>query len=387
MFKVLVVEDDENKRSDILTELAKLGILGGSVASVFDVRSALNELSRECFDLMILDLHLPMFPDSSSDVVKYGGYKILSNLNKEEYRTPSSIIALTSFSDLKSEFQNRFIEQTVLIFSYEEDSWRLALKNRVSLSKKSIRQRERLEKNLKRPQVTILVHGVNTQGEWQNKVAEHLESDSHKVITFKYSHYSPLKIAFNVTRKSQVKWFMKEFEKALINNPKSEFNIICHSFGTYLALRTMEETKIDSLIKFNNIILLGSVMPRNYDFSPIENKFLPNAIINDCGINDLPLILSKLFCFNLGNAGRVGFHTTSGILVNRYFNAGHSIFDDVPQYFENYWKSYLDGNPLPEGQITKTGKINGVIESILDLCSAKFTYISILAIIAYSILN
>ncbi|MFQ2197037.1 hypothetical protein ACK33S_03710 [Aeromonas hydrophila] len=378
MIKVLIVEDDHSKLDDVRNLLNSLGILGSSIHESTFVKDALEQLQTYHYHLVILDLNLPYYRDSTpiSSAGKTILYKLLTD---ETYITPSEIIGLTSYEELQYEFEEKFKGIAFNLYNYEFDNWREAVENRLMWLKKSLRQEkegERGENNHR--EITILVHGVMTEGDWQEKLSHNLEMNGHVVYTYKYRSFSPLKILFPITRERQASHFKKWFDSILIKNPHSTLNIIGHSFGTFLILNAMENTSVNSLVKVRNIVLLGAVIQRTYDFSDLKRKFLVKRIINDCGTNDTPLILSKALCWGLGHAGRVGF-SSNAIISNRYFKAGHSIFIEIPDYFENHLVSFLLGGDLvyPEPIVVPHWKtfIDAVIDNLSPISSISIFFI------------
>lgn len=385
MYNILIVEDDNNKCKDVVAQLKDLGILDSSLTIATNVRDALNALRSNVFDVLILDMNLPLYADSTTNNTG-GGYNIIQKLKREEYKMPTTILALTSYGEVLEEYEELFRDMGIFLLSYANDLWRSSLISAVERSRKAVRQHAFPSAASSGGVVTILVHGVNTTGQWQKDITSKLEALGHKVVPFEYRYYSPFKIMLPWFRKSQLNWFKKQFEKVINENRGSQFNIICHSFGTYLGMKSMQNTYIDDVCKFKSIILMGSVLPRKFDFSEIERKFSPDIIVNECGINDMPLVFCKMFCFGLGNAGRLGFHTSSVKLKNRYFSAGHSVFNDVDAYYDSYLHDYFVGGELKHQNSSANVGVRGFIESILDTFNPFVVYSSMF-IIVYNILN
>lgn len=383
MFEILIVEDDSVKSEAVLSVLKENGVYGSSVTVVNNVRDALISLTEKSYNLLVLDLNLPIRADTLSQPKKDSGITILSKLGNEEYNTPEAIIGLTSFSELKENYESKFNELAFKIFLFDSADWRLAIRNKVEWLKKSLRQREKLNNRLRSKTVTLLVHGVMTTGEWQNKLKNKLENSGHLVLSYEYKFYSALKIVIGLSRKKQTEHFSHWLERQFLDNPNSKINIVAHSFGTYLALKSLELLKLDNLSRIDNIVLLGSVMPRNYNFDNIEKKFMPTRIINECGTRDVPLLASKAFCFGLGNAGRVGFNSCSDRLTNRYYEAGHSIFDEIPNYYELYWDDFVRNGSLSNVPRMKGTRFSEIKESLLDTLSPVPMILLIIVLLVY----
>jgi hypothetical protein len=77
-------------------------------------------------------------------------------------------------------------------------------------------------------------------------------------------------------------------------------------------------------IAINTVILAGSVLKENFPWRDLIGTRVAR-VVNDCGLNDKVLLLSKLLVLFTGMAGRVGFTgATSRIFRNRYSPFGHS---------------------------------------------------------------
>ena len=111
-------------------------------------------------------------------------------------------------------------------------------------------------------------------------------------------------------------------------------------------MKALEEMKgepgIDAI---KTIVLSGSVLKRDYDFTKI--KHLRNVtIINDCAVSDIPLLFSEAFVIGTGMAGITGFRGLSNDTIkNRYFSGGHShFFDRSENFIDKYWLPIFKGD-------------------------------------------
>lgn len=98
MKKVLVVEDDENKRSQILAFLNETFPEAEAVVA-HSLRSGLIAVSKQGIDLVILDMTLPNFDQDSDEdggiIHPLGGREFLRRMKRGKLRTP--VIVLTQF--------------------------------------------------------------------------------------------------------------------------------------------------------------------------------------------------------------------------------------------------------------------------------------------------
>lgn len=119
MIKVLIVEDDEEKRSAVL---AAIGLVPkSSTISITEVSTILDAKERmltTTFDLCILDVRLP---NRSNESPKPKGGVELANLvcSSPRYKRPKSIIALTAYEESRQETIDAFAGHNVVVLHYD----------------------------------------------------------------------------------------------------------------------------------------------------------------------------------------------------------------------------------------------------------------------------
>lgn len=379
MIKILIVEDDDNKKEDLVAFFYEHGIFGPSLFVVSDVSSALAQIRKTRFDIICLDLNLPI--RSGEPETEDGGRSILYKLSSPQYKTPGYIFGLTSFNSIKQSQGREFKNVDFNLYDYNNDEWRGIISRKIDWIKMSHDDSgERESPN----EIFIFVHGIMTLGKWQDLISFKLNDDNkkeRKLISYKYNFYSFFKILLNGFRSRQLNHFKVFLENVLIENPDSKINIISHSFGTYLTVNALEQLKLDNLTRINYIILSGSVLRNDHDLSKIVKKFGVKKLINDCGINDVPLVLSKLFCFGLGHAGRIGFNSSVDEVENRYFRSGHSVFDDVNDFFDKYWIDIFNKDEVKLVDERNFSKFDEFKEQIVNILNPYITYPLLLMLI------
>ncbi|RON88158.1 response regulator [Pseudomonas fluorescens] len=96
--KILIVEDDENKRVQ-LSDYLKLIIPDEVVLLERSLQSGVRRIKNELFDLVILDMTLPMYdvsPDEPSDDTHiFGGREFLSQMDRFDINIP--VVVFTQF--------------------------------------------------------------------------------------------------------------------------------------------------------------------------------------------------------------------------------------------------------------------------------------------------
>lgn len=156
-------------------------------------------------------------------------------------------------------------------------------------------------------QLVFTLHGINSEGEWQEGVKDVL--DPHfKCVSLKYEHFrkfGALKILFNWRRMNNARDHLVEQYVDETRGPTGRPHFIGHSFGTVLGMDMMATYPY---VRFDRIILAGSPLPSRFDWQAKSDHY--HQVRNETGRRDWVVWLA-------GNAGR----------LRRYFgNAGRSGF-------------------------------------------------------------
>lgn len=123
---VLVVDDNEHKMEKIISALREISETI-EVVKVQDQISAQHELAETKYDLLILDMCLPLRKEST-EPDNNGGENLLEELDIDEvYKHPSKIIALTQFDELQSSVREKFPELGAIKFNETSDDWKKGL--------------------------------------------------------------------------------------------------------------------------------------------------------------------------------------------------------------------------------------------------------------------
>ncbi|SPY45281.1 alpha/beta hydrolase [Photobacterium damselae] len=287
---------------------------------------------------MILDVVLPKRSETPSANF---GLALLSDIKKRpNILKPNKIVGITAHTDdiasFKDEFENHC--EIVIEASHRNKTWKSRIIDSIKFETvKSV------SKYTSTNNVTCLsVHGIRTFGKWQQDLKKTIESHVSSVNFehYKYGYFTVISFFIPFLRNLQVKKFKQALLEIIKRKNDDEIIIFCHSFGTYVVVNA-----IDSLIKngancnkISKLVLAGSVLKSNYDFTNILTQ-TNMKIINDCGYNDNILLLSEGFVPNTGMAGRVGFYGLNNQrFSNRYFSGGHShYFDKSNNFIEKYW--------------------------------------------------
>ncbi len=131
MIRILVVEDNNAKQDNIKSTILDVGnIKEDDLIIVNCVKEAKKLLYENYFDLMILDLVLPVEVDDDAEAKN--GIAFLETIHNSPYiKPPIYIIGLSSHSDEVTKFREQFTKRLWHLIEYQADSeaWKDQLTN------------------------------------------------------------------------------------------------------------------------------------------------------------------------------------------------------------------------------------------------------------------
>jgi nucleoside phosphorylase len=134
MINVLIVDDDSNKAAKIASVCDRvLDAYGVSVVRVINVSEAIRELKRLQFDLLVLDLNLPM--RSGAPPKEDGGLQVFRQIAQRRpgIRVPAHVVGLSGFDELISAQAAQFASHgwVLVKYSVSGQAWEEMLANRL----------------------------------------------------------------------------------------------------------------------------------------------------------------------------------------------------------------------------------------------------------------
>jgi len=321
-------------------------------------------------DILILDVLLPKKRGAipTAETSK----KLLQDIcsQNSKYMRPKLIIGLTSDEERILDHQSIYYSYATLILNgkREEMQWLQNIFFQVETFLDT--ERKRLSNTKKR--VLITVHGIRTYGAWQNVISNTINeySTEYRHEHFNYGFFDLISFFIPYLRKRKEEHISKRVTACLKNNNDYDISILAHSFGTLIAKNAIQNYDGN----LDTIIFCGSPLKSNTDLSMIVNK--SKRMINECGISDIILILSKIFVLGLGDAGRKGFiQETSDKFINRYHVGGHSLyFDEKDEYkfIRDKWVPLMTTDMSPKYIDNRT---NYLFEDIFEFMVSLLEFI------------
>ena len=125
--RVLVIEDDKNK-AGLLEAMVKKIDSDAVFGLCTNVRDSLLETDRAMYDVIILDLMLPLTDDGSA---QDAGREILNIISRSHLNRSARVVALTAYENLFENQERLFAEAGVFLVYFDEssDEWRKTIKS------------------------------------------------------------------------------------------------------------------------------------------------------------------------------------------------------------------------------------------------------------------
>lgn len=160
--------------------------------------------------------------------------------------------------------------------------------------------------------VVIVLHGIRASNNaWPRDLERHIEANwpGTEVIAATYGRFSARKFMIPATRRKFLSWMQDTYAERLAANPRATFHFIGHSNGTYLLGHSLKSIPA---MRFQRILLAGSVLPTSYDWQGRVRDRQVDALRNDRAARDVPVGmlcsgLRGLFMRDIGTGGVDGF--------------------------------------------------------------------------------
>lgn len=205
--------------------------------------------------------------------------------------------------------------------------------------------------------IVVLLHGMNTNAEWQEALAEPIRNSTHiEPLVVGYGNFHPVKFWIPYFfRRGRINKVLTDLKGIRKRNPDADISIVAHSFGTYVLSKILAAC---ADVRFHRILLCGAIIDTDYDWSAVSNQF-KEPVINDIGRKDIWPSMAKSWSWGFGNSGCIGFQNS--LVRDRHFTYGHSGFLNV-KHMKKYWLPYLlDGKVVPS-RYSRVRKPMGIFE-------------------------
>jgi nucleoside phosphorylase/CheY-like chemotaxis protein len=131
--KILIAEDNNEKIGQLREVLRGAGLSDDDSDIAYTVKDAKTALAGTDYDLLILDVILPLFPGDPAKASH--SVSLLTELTeRNSLRRPKHILGLTAFDDAIREAGPEFLKRTWSVIKYATDSkdWKEQIRNSIS---------------------------------------------------------------------------------------------------------------------------------------------------------------------------------------------------------------------------------------------------------------
>lgn len=132
MKNILIVDDDAGKAANIEQAVQQAARCAVRIEIVGSLNGAREALGRQLFDLLVLDLAIPIMDDGTAD--PNGGITLLEEIDKtDSLIRPVFVLGLTAFDNLQDTFREQFASKLWSIELYDAavGTWRERLAAKV----------------------------------------------------------------------------------------------------------------------------------------------------------------------------------------------------------------------------------------------------------------
>lgn len=184
----------------------------------------------------------------------------------------------------------------------------------------------------------IVVHGIQrTNRFWEDLVnLDSVKNNKIEILPFDYDYFSGFRFAIPSQRRKIINRFA-QFYSDNIKSTDQPPCVIAHSFGTVVVFEAM---KTFDVVKFENVILCGSILHSKTDLRPFFEQKQINYLLNDYGTREWFIRGARILSKNFGRAGRVGFTDIPSHFKNKIENRkSHKAHSDyfLPLNMEVNW--------------------------------------------------
>ncbi|MCZ4331112.1 hypothetical protein [Castellaniella denitrificans] len=205
--------------------------------------------------------------------------------------------------------------------------------------------------------VVVLIHGIRTHAEWQERLRDRLVELGIDAVPIGYGYMDVFRFLCPLfTRAKPLQKIEREFRGILKREPKPRVSVVAHSFGTYLLAKMLEDA---TDVRVNRVILCGSIISTEYRWDKVESRV--GAIVNEVAVSDFWPVLAKASSWGYGSSGTSGFKTQA--VHDRYHRGGHSSFFD-DGHMEQYWLPFLKDGQIVKSEETSRRKISFWISAL-----------------------
>lgn len=208
--------------------------------------------------------------------------------------------------------------------------------------------------------VVVSIHGIRTTGRWQKELTDELVQRGFRHIPLDYGYFPAISLLLPWSRRRKVRWLLEYYDRELsdLAEPPS---VVAHSYGTYLLAEAM---LANSLMRFDRIILCGSIVRPDYPWSTVlVDRNQARMVLHETGGRDFWAKVVAWAVSDAGSSGVGGFQDrarlpgeSGELLVQEIHHPTHQHSDFFfRQNYRERWIPFLLGNS-PRDEVPARGR-------------------------------
>jgi hypothetical protein len=213
----------------------------------------------------------------------------------------------------------------------------------------------------------LILHGMNSRGEWFDRLKSTLDAGDiiHTPVYFEKVGWLML-LKHRELGGPLIDQVEKAYQELKNSRPKNQISVIAHSYSS-LVLMKLLDTKPE--ITFNRVILVGSILPRDYEFEHL----MPNNIkklLNECGAKDYCPVIAKTCVADAGSSGTYFFNSSNEFIENRRHRShSHSSMLKSPDLVKEWLQFIYEPSPRLSKHETKVAMRVGAVAVFMRVIS------------------
>ena len=186
--------------------------------------------------------------------------------------------------------------------------------------------------------IVVLVHGIRTNAEWQDKAERLLRRTPafQEIFPLKYDILSLWGFWCPIfTRQGAIEYVLRELRDIRRQHQAADISIVAHSFGTYAIAKILAA---HSDVVIDRLVMCGSIVSKSMRWDNLAN-YPKGGVLNLCGTRDIWPLVASIVTWGYGRSGLYGCGTNR--VIDRFFPLSHSgFFDEV--FMEQHWLPFLE---------------------------------------------
>ncbi len=214
--------------------------------------------------------------------------------------------------------------------------------------------------NEQHPKTILPLHGIRTHGSWVEVASNTLGEDSNvfgkgwtlRLEDWRYGWFNLFQFLSPFSRTARVYWFRKRYtnevsdsQNRFASGPNGKYpSVIAHSFGTYIIGNALLRFPT---IRLNRVILVGSILPRDFPWKALIDRGQVQAVRNEHGLHDTWTVISSWVIPGTGASGTIGFSKLNfpenDLRLEQEAFEGYRHSDYFERlHIKEYWRPFLE---------------------------------------------